>query len=698
MDAPNPAQTFLVEAAELLDQVEDIVLEIERRPDDREAVNRLFRAFHTIKGSGAMFGFDAVADFTHHVETALDRLRAGAMAVTPTLVATILAARDHIQQLLNPAGADPAELAGTSTRLAAELDRLSAGARAKTTTTKAAAIVPPPPVERGENATWHIHFRPNPALAASGLDPAALLDELRGLGPCEIVADTSGIPALATIEPTKCYLGWDVVLTTDRGVNAIKDVFIFAEEGSELRIELVAVGSLSTGNASAPVAPLPTMPASSAPAVAPDLPAQTPSRAAIPGSGAAVETPSTGNMKSIREGVVRVPSAKLDHIVSLVGELVMNESRLSQVSARLNAGELSSPVEAIERLIAELRDAVLGIRMMPIGSTFSRFKRLVHDLSRDLGKEVELVTEGAETELDKTVLDQLADPLVHLIRNSIDHGIETPAERIAAGKLARGTVRLSAAHAGSHVVVTIEDDGRGLDPEVIRAKAVEKQLIGADANLSEAEIFNLIFLPGFSTAKNITAVSGRGVGMDVVRKQIDALRGGIQLSSTRGQGTVISLALPLTLAIIEGLLVTIAGDPFIIPMSVVMENVELNRVERLRNNGRNLVTVRGELVPYLHLRELFGIEGEEPEIEKIVIARYGRDRVGLVVDRVLGSHQTVIQSLGRMFKDIGVVSGGTILGDGRVALILDLTGLIAFAEKQCEAEAKQPKIPTPNAA
>jgi two-component system chemotaxis sensor kinase CheA len=381
-----------------------------------------------------------------------------------------------------------------------------------------------------------------------------------------------------------------------------------------------------------------------------------------------------------------VPSTKLDHIVSLVGELVINESRLVQVSTRLNSAELAAPVEAMERLIAELRDAVLGVRMMPIGPTFSRFKRLVHDLSRDLGKEVELVTEGAETELDKTVIDQLADPLVHLVRNSIDHGIETPAERTAAGKPARGVLRLGASHEGSHVVVTVEDDGRGLNAAAIRAKAVEKQLIKPDAVLGEAEIFNLIFLPDFSTAANVTAVSGRGVGMDVVRKQIDALRGGIQLSSTAGRGTIISLALPLTLAIIDGLLVTIGSDPFIVPMSVVMENVELRRSERSRNNGRNLVHVRGELIPYLHLREMFGLPGEEPELEKIVITRFGRDRVGLVVDRVLGSHQTVIQPLGRMFRDLGVASGGTILGDGRVALILDLSGLVAFAEKRNGAE------------
>ncbi|HEY9250767.1 MAG TPA: chemotaxis protein CheA, partial [Rariglobus sp.] len=382
-----------------------------------------------------------------------------------------------------------------------------------------------------------------------------------------------------------------------------------------------------------------------------------------------------------KEATVRVPSSKLDRLVNLVGEFVMNQSRLAQVAARSDNPDLACPVEAIERLVAELRDSVLGIRMMPIGSTFNHFKRLVHDLSLELGKEIDLVTEGAETELDKTVLDQLGDPLVHLIRNCIDHGIAPPDERLRIGKSRRGTIRLTATHEGSHVVIAIQDDGRGMDVDAIRAKAVEKGLITETATLSEKELFNLVFLPGFSTAKQITSVSGRGVGMDVVRKQIDALSGGIQLVSQRGVGTTISLTLPLTLAIIDGLLVELAGDQFILPMSAVTENVELPRVDRERQNGRNVIAVRGELIPYIRLRELFGLGGEGPVMEKIVIASQGDQRVGIVVDRVLGSHQTVIQSLGRFYRDIEVCSGSTIMGDGRVALILDLAGLIARVDR-----------------
>jgi two-component system, chemotaxis family, sensor kinase CheA len=335
--------------------------------------------------------------------------------------------------------------------------------------------------------------------------------------------------------------------------------------------------------------------------------------------------------------------------------------------------------------VAELREDVLGIRMLPIGTIFGRFRRLVHDLSTELGKEADLVTEGAETELDKSLLDQLGEPLVHLLRNSMDHGFGHPEERIAAGKPRRGTIRLAAEHTGSAILITIEDDGRGIDRAAVRAKAVEKQLIAPDSTLSDKEIVNLILLPGFSTAERVTGVSGRGVGMDVVKKQIDTLHGSLSIASVAGQGCRVCITLPLTLAIIEGLLVEVGADQFIIPMAAISENVELGRVQKAANNGRNVIAVRGELVPYIDVRDLFGIAGDPPPIEKIVLLRHEDYRVGLVVDRVLGTHQTVIQSLGRFLREIEVVSGATIMGDGRVALILDIAAVVRFADGRCQA-------------
>lgn len=527
---------------------------------------------------------------------------------------------------------------------------------------------------------FRICFRPSPDLMVSGTNPLTLLNELRALGECEVKADLAAVPLLETLQADRCHIAWEVILTTDKGLNAIKDVFMFVEDGSDLQI--------GKADASAETAEKPVTAAAS-----PARPTMlNPAELGSAEQGGGVPSPkvqATAIAEQVvrrtvsKESMVRVPSERLDRLVNLVGELVMNQSRLSQVSASVNVANLSAPVEELERLVDELRDNVLSIRMMPIGTTFSRFKRLVHDLSEELGKEIELVLEGAETELDKTVIDQLGDPLVHLIRNSIDHGIEAPESRVRAGKPRRGTLRLAAAHVGSNVIITISDDGRGIDTEAIRAKAIEKGLIAAEAKLSQRETYDLIFRPGFSTAKEVTSVSGRGVGMDVVKRQFEALRGQVAISSDPGTGTTVTLTLPLTLAIIDGLLVEVAGDQFIVPMAVVTENVELPRAERSRNNGRNIVSVRGELVPYVRLRETFSINTPDLDIEKIVIARHGDDRVGVVVDRVLGSHQTVIQPLGRFYRGIELISGATIMGNGRVALILDLGGLVRVANEQC---------------
>ena len=667
MPAPNPVQTFLNEAEDLLTGIEVITLELSPGQPADDAINELFRSFHTLKGSGAMFGFDAVADFTHHVETVLDQAREGNLPLSEALISLLLRSKDQIKALLDAAQNQQAPPVAAGAAIVAALRTLlPPTAAGKQAAPKPGAGQHPATVAAGEKSpsqAYKIYFRPPPDLMSTGTNPIALLNELRELGDCRVMADASRVPPLEQFQPDHCYFAWNITLATTRGLNAIKDVFIFVGDDSEIRIE-------------------PTEPAAqdfASPAV-PAITAEATEKAGLEQKTprpAAAEAPSRKSL--VKDASVRVPSERLDRLVNLVGELVMNQSRLSQVAASASLPILTGSAEDLERLVAELRDNVLGIRMMPIGATFSRFKRLVHDLSLELEKEIDLVTEGEETELDKTVLDQLADPLVHLIRNSIGHGIEAPEARVAAGKPRRGTIRLAAAHTGSNVVITITDDGRGLDPEAIRAKAVEKGLIAAGAKMSEAEMYDLIFQPGFSTAKQLTSISGRGVGMDVVKRQFDALHGQVVMTSTVGQGTKLTLTLPLTLAIIDGLLVEIGSDQFIVPMSVVTENVELLRAERSRHNRRNTVAVRGELIPYVRLRELFGDASAEPDIEKIVIGRHENQHVGLVVDRVLGNHQTVIQSLGKFYRDIEFVSGATIMGDGRVALILDLAGLVRHA-------------------
>ncbi len=680
----NPVQTFLTEAEELLVRIEEIALELNPGEAAGETINQLFRAFHTLKGSGAMFGFDRVAEFTHHVETVLDKVRDGLVPVSEQLIQLILRSKDQIILLLDAAQNETEPPTAAGLEIITALNELLPGNSPGENQPAANEAAPPAAVVAAGNSppqTFLIRFRPDPLLMVSGANPITLLNELRALGECHIIASADAVPELEQLQPDHCYLAWEITLTTSHGLNAIKDVFMFVEDGSEIEIVAAGVSPAVAGGIAPSGLASTSQPLSGTLNGSASDGTTDPIASGLPTALAAAPT---GPIRKpvVKEATVRVPSERLDRLVNLVGELVMNQSRLTQVAARANVPNLSGPVEELERLVAELRDNVLGIRMMPIGATFSRFKRLVHDLSRELGKEIDLVTEGEDTEMDKTVLDQLGDPLIHIIRNSIDHGIELPDDRVRLGKSRSGTIRLTAAHVGSNVVITIADDGHGIDVAAVRAKAVERGLIPADATLTEADLRALILSPGFSTAKRITNVSGRGVGMDVVKRQIDALRGQVSLVSQSGKGTTFTLTLPLTLAIIEGLLVEIGPDQFIIPMSVVTENVELARAERSRHNGRNVVAVRGELVPYVGLREAFAIRGVGVDLEKIVIARHGDERVGLVVDRVLGSHQTVIQPLGKFYKNIELVSGATIMGDGRVALILDLAGLISFAGKR----------------
>jgi len=695
MDAHR--QAFKEEAYELLSELETSLLELEETPDDIDLIGRVFRAMHTIKGSGSMFGFDDIASFTHEVETIFDMVRNGKLEVTKLLVNLTLAARDQIKAMLDHSEDGEAADAEATSRIIAGLRTLACGN----------APAPPPSQAKAakaaprQMASYRIRFVPVPGIFASGSNPLHLLAELRELGSCNIVAQTSGFPTLAEMDAESCYVFWDVILTTDLGVNAIRDVFIFVEDDCELKIEQIAEhdgfgeqqeykklgeillerGDISRGEMEEVLSQQKRFGELAV------------SQGIIPETRVQSALVEQRHIKEVRQekqnaeaaSSVRVPAERLDDLVNLVGELVTVQARLSQTATLREDAELSAIAEEVERLTCELRDSALNIRMLPIGSTFSKFKRLVRDLSGELGKEIEMTTDGAETELDKTVIEKLNDPLVHLIRNSIDHGVELPEAREAAGKPRHGTVHLAAVHSGDSVLITIADDGAGLDKEAIRAKAVERGIISAGAELSDKELFALIFAPGFSTAKKLSSVSGRGVGMDVVKRAIEALRGSIEITSVHGQGTRITVRIPLTLAIIESLLVKIGEDSFMLPLSLVDECIELTREDVARSHGRNLAHVRGRLVPYIPLRERFSIAGGSPDIEQVVITEVDGQRVGFVVDHVIGEHQTVIKSLGRAYKNVQGVSGATILGDGSVALILDIPQLVKSVEQEAEA-------------
>lgn len=699
------------EAAELLGELETTLLELEENPANADLVARAFRALHTIKGSGAMFGFDAVASFTHEVETVFEQVRNGAMAVTKELINTSLAAKDLIRAMLNALDGEDPEIGREADRIVGDLRQIlrgeekpmEASAMSGPSLAKVSAPAAPAVEERQRPRTYRVRVMPKPDFLRAGADAAGLFAELRGLGPCAVVAHTRRVPRLSELDPESCQVDWDVILTTERGANAIRDSFIFVEDQCDLKIEVIddvafadgeddykKLGEILVDKGEMTLEEMNEV-----------VQAQkrfgelAEERGLVPSEAvqaALVEQQAVRDARAKRESAeagssIRVAAEKLDSLVDRVGELVIAQARLSQISGLREDAELLSIAEEIERLTAELRDNTLNIRMLPIGTTFGKFRRLVRDLSGELGKEIDLVTEGAATELDKTVIERLGDPLVHLIRNSVDHGIEAPDVRVERGKPPRGTVRLAAYHSGPNVFIEITDDGAGLDPDVLRGKALEKGLIAPDAKLSEKELYHLIFLPGFSTAEKVSNVSGRGVGMDVVKRSIDALRGNVEIESRRGSGATIRIKLPLTLAIIEGLLVTVGAESYALPLSLVEECVELTREDVAKAHGRHLAPVRGELVPYIRLREWFRAEGELPEIEQIVIAGVDGSRFGFVVDHVIGQHQTVIKALGRMYQGVEGLSGATILGDGTVALILDIPKLVKSVTHAAEVAA-----------
>jgi two-component system chemotaxis sensor kinase CheA len=563
---------------------------------------------------------------------------------------------------------------------------------------KIAEASPPTPAE-SRRAGWHLYLEFESHILRNGSNPLDLLEDLCKLGPCFVVPVTDGVPFLDEMEPEDCYLKWDVKLHAACDKDAIDDVFMFVQD--EMKLTLLPLAQVEApapaplfqllDEEPAPSAEAVVAVADAAPAPVAEQPAKAEHKAEAatePKAEIKREAPPARREDAKQErgiATVRVQAERLDELMDRVGELVIAQARLTQLAASGSDLSIKLIAEEIERLASSLRDTTMGARMVPIGSLFGRFRRLVHDLSRDLSKPVEFVTSGEDTELDKTMIECLADPLVHLIRNAIDHGIEDTATRAANGKTEQGRIELAAVHSGAQVLVTVKDNGGGLNTARIRAKAEEQGLIAAGAVLSDHEIHQFLFHPGFSTAQTISALSGRGVGMDVVKRTIENMRGSIDLSTKPGQGTTVTLRLPLTLAIIEGLLIRVGEGRYIIPLSAVEECVELT-AEDERSRGRNFLNVRGNLVPFLRLREIMSSSGAPDRHQKTIIISTGETRVGLVVDQIIGNHQTVIKSLSKLHSDVTIFSGATILGDGTAALILDVAQLVTLAQSQVEKQ------------
>ncbi len=687
----DPAELFLQEATELLEQLEQSLLDLDQSPENGgDLINTAFRALHTLKGSGAMFGFDAISSFVHDFETAFDHVRKGRVSTSHDLIAIALTAKDHIRVLIErPSEAD----AQTSAAILTELRRVLDGS--EQAAPEATSAIAPPAEDLAQEETedsadaaeqavtdcWRLRFRFQEHVLVNGTNPLLLIDEMRGLGECNIQIDADAVPLLSELRPDICYLTFDVTLTTDQPISAIDDVFIFVRDEMDLVVEPADAAAPEAFPKTLTPAIVAAAPRPAAVVLAPaptsDPVPATPASPAAAGDSRAAQQPAAASRK---DSTVRVPAERVDELMDRVGELVIAQARLSQLAQKAGDLDIKAVAEEIERLASGLRDVTMGIRMMPIGSLFGRFRRLVHDLARDLGKPVEFLTYGEETELDKTMLDQLADPLVHLIRNSIDHGLESLADRTAAGKAESGHIKLVARHAGAEVLISVIDDGRGLNTAKIRAKAEAQGLIAPNAVMTDSEIHQLIFHAGFSTADEVTKLSGRGVGMDVVKRNIEAMRGMIDVSSRFGHGAEITLRLPLTLAIIEGLLVRVGTGRYVIPLSVVEECVELSTAQNAHSNDRSFMNIRGELVPFVRLRELFKVNAIPDLHQKVVIVAAGDLRIGLVVDQIIGNHQTVIKTLSKLHADVECFSGATILGDGSVALILDVPHLVDLGQ------------------
>jgi two-component system chemotaxis sensor kinase CheA len=709
MDLDDALETFIVECRELLEDMETALLAVEGADDKSEMVNAIFRAAHTIKGSSGLFSLDHVVAFTHVLEHVLDKVRGGKLDLADKLVVLLLGCCDHIGSLVD--GVAAGEQAGSPELLAAG-EPLIAQLRSFLDTPKASPeaaacgrSVPTADTEQVQRINadmvnadhWHISVRFGPDVLRNGMDPLSFIRYLNTMGKIkaiETVSDT--LPDADAMDPELCYLGFEMAFQTRVDKAAIEQVFEFVRDDSRLVIlpphslisEYISLIGLQPGDlarlgdmlvrcgtltpqeldmalnvqADTPTKPIGTILVEQG-SVQPEVV-----------EAALQKQKQVKEMGAAESKSIRVDADKLDQLINLVGELIIAGASVNLIAHRSKVIELTESTSKLATLVEEVRDSALQLRMVRIGATFSRFQRVVHDVSRDLGKDIVLQIDGEETELDKTVVEKIGDPLMHLVRNSMDHGIESADIRQQRGKPLQGTLKLNAYHDSGAIVITVEDDGGGLKKDRILAKAIERGLVEAGHHLSDSEIYGLVFEPGFSTAEKVTNLSGRGVGLDVVKRNITALRGTVGISSEEGVGTKVTVRLPLTLAIIDGFLVGVDKAVYAIPLDMIEECVAYSA-----EPGHDYTNLRGQVLPFIRIRELFSVPGKPAKGENIVVLKHAGQKAGLVVDTLLGEFQTVIKPLGQMFAQSKCISGSTILGSGDVALILDVPQLVRQA-------------------
>ena len=682
IDLSQFRHTFVHESAEHLATIESSLLEMRVNPDNAELLNTIFRSAHSIKGGAGSFGLDNLVHFTHALESLLDRLRAMELTVTDSIIAALIESVDVLRTLLE--ADSEAAMPDDALQLIEQLEALAAPGANRPVTPATATTLGPVSGNALDDAHplafYRIEFRPDRDLFSSGTNPIVLLRNLAELGRVSATElHKHDLPGLRDLDPAQCYLGWTIEIGTRTPEAELREVFEFVEHLAEVSIRTIDEPPLSqTAPAKAGI-PAPDAPSCSPAAGAvPAVPLSRPQKKDRPSK------PASGEATSIR-----VSTEKVDRLIDLVGELVIAHVMTAQMVERFSVGclpKLREAVAAMERNTRELHERVMAIRMLPIGTLFQRYVRTVYDIAQATGKQMELVTSGEETEIDKGMLELLGDPLTHIIRNCADHGIEPAEERIAAGKPAKGRISLRSFHRAGRIVIEVSDDGAGISLARVRTKAIQQGLISEEAQLSEEQIRMLIFEPGFSTCDTVSDLSGRGVGMDVVRQNVQQMNGAVNLTSLAGHGTTVSIELPLTLAILEGLLVGVGGRTLVLPLLAVIETVSPRpgQVHRVAEKG-DVVVIRDESIPLLRVHRFLGIEtsgspamagsGSEGHRALVVVVEAGRRKIGLVVDELLGQQQVVVKSLERHLRKVDGVMGATILGDGCVAPIVDVAAL-----------------------
>ena len=705
MNLDAALETYVVESQELLTQMEESLLAFAQGSVDAETINAVFRAAHTIKGSAGLFGLDGIVGFTHTVESVLDQVRDNTIPMSAELATLLLHCRDHMGHLVDAAASgeeiDP-ERAAEGAQWQSKLGKYL-GKEVETATGKIGGEGAVAAFTKSATDYWHISLRFGVDVFRNGMDPLSFIRYLSTIGDIvAVIHYAHDMPPADEMDPESCYLGFEIGLRAATDKATIESAFEFVREDcrvsivepsskvsdylalikelpdEEIRLGdiLVRCGALTQHELDAAIS-LQTRPKLLGEILIDQKAVLQP-----------VIQAALDKQKQVKESkghesrFIRLDAEKLDILINRIGELVIAGAGISLSAKRAGAVELLEAAATLATLVEDVRDSALQLRMVPIGATFNRFQRVVHDVSAELGKDIALSISGADTEMDKTMVDRIGDPLMHLIRNAMDHGIEPTAARVAQGKSAKGTVRLNAYHDAGSIVIEVGDDGGGLKRERIMAKAIERGLVTADQKLSDSEVYDIIFEPGFSTAAQISNLSGRGVGMDVVKRSITDLRGTVEVESSEAAGTTIRIRLPLTLAIIDGFLVGVGKSVFVVPLDMVEECIELTPASREETKGRDFVNLRGKVLPFIQARKLFGIDDVRGRRENILVVRYAGQRAGLVVDELMGEAQTVIKPLGKLFQAVKGIGGSTILGDGRVALILDVPGLLQHVHRE----------------